>query len=52
MANLRRLAAVHHVGGRLHTWTAQSNAAMQRTNATFGFRPVGTLHEMELRPRQ
>jgi GNAT superfamily N-acetyltransferase len=31
----------------LHTWTAESNAPMQRTNREFGFVPVERLHEMQ-----
>lgn len=31
----------------LHTWTAQSNGAMQRVNSRFGFRVVGTMHEYQ-----
>lgn len=46
-ANLGQLA--EHRGDRrwLHTWTAQSNAAMQAVNARFGFRVVEQLHELE-----
>jgi GNAT superfamily N-acetyltransferase len=47
IANLAQLA--EHRGDRrwLHTWTAQSNAAMQAVNARFGFRVVEQLHELE-----
>lgn len=31
----------------LQTWTAQSNAAMQRTNREFGFQKVDEMHECE-----
>ncbi|WP_433795824.1 GNAT family N-acetyltransferase [Actinoplanes sp. CA-252034] len=45
--NLRELVA-HHPGARhVHTWTAESNAAMQAINERFGFRPVETSHSME-----
>ncbi|WP_052591069.1 GNAT family N-acetyltransferase [Luteipulveratus mongoliensis] len=35
----------------VHTWTAQSNGAMQRVNTGFGFEVVEVMHEMELKPR-
>jgi ADP-ribose pyrophosphatase YjhB (NUDIX family)/GNAT superfamily N-acetyltransferase len=51
LANLDQLAK-HRVDQRLlHTWTADSNGAMQKVNARFGFRAVEQLHECELKPR-
>lgn len=53
LGTMLKVANTHQVrrhvpGSRwLHTWTAESNAAMQRVNARFGFRVVETLHEME-----
>lgn len=51
IANLRRLAALptELVESRrwLHTYTAQSNGAMQRVNAGFGFRVAERLLELE-----
>ncbi|MET7281548.1 GNAT family N-acetyltransferase [Kribbella sp. NPDC005582] len=52
LANLDLLAS--HVGSQsyLHTWTAQSNTAMQKVNARFGFSTVEQNQELELtRPR-
>ena len=48
-ANLRQLSAQDLGPGRVHTWTAEENAAMQKVNARFGFRAVEKLHELELR---
>lgn len=31
----------------IHTWNAVDNEPMQRTNRTFGFRPVEVLLEMQ-----
>lgn len=51
LANLRSLSALpeRDVAQRhwLHTYTQQENLAMQRVNATFGFRPVEAMHEFE-----
>lgn len=47
-ANLRLLERHHTAGRWLHTWTAETNAAMQKVNARFGFRPVEKMHEVEL----
>lgn len=49
--NLRQLAEHHTAGRWLHTWTAETNAAMQRVNARFGFRPVEKMHEYQLAAR-
>jgi GNAT superfamily N-acetyltransferase len=47
VANLRQLER-HRDGRRwLHTWTADTNRAMQTVNARFGFRPVEKTHEVE-----
>lgn len=48
LANLGQLA--EHRGERrwLHTWTALTNAPMQKVNARFGFRAVEQVHESEL----
>lgn len=52
-ANLRQLLALPTdlVSRMKHiqTYTAQQNVPMQRLNEQFGFRKVGTLHEVELR---
>ncbi len=46
-ANLAQLAA-HCPGARhVHTWVAETNTAMQATNARLGFRAVEKLHELE-----
>jgi GNAT superfamily N-acetyltransferase len=45
--NLRELAAQHPTARHVHTWTAESNDAMQAINERFGFRPVETSHSME-----
>ncbi|GIE83236.1 GNAT family N-acetyltransferase [Actinoplanes philippinensis] len=45
--NLRELAARHPHARHVHTWTAESNDAMQAINDRFGFRPVETSHSME-----
>jgi GNAT superfamily N-acetyltransferase len=47
VANAGQLRAHVSAPGWLHTWTATSNAAMQRVNARFGFRATETLHEVE-----
>lgn len=52
-ANLRQLAQLP-VGlacqmRHVQTYTAQQNMPMQRLNARFGFRTVGTAHEAERR---
>jgi hypothetical protein len=45
--NLRELTARHPHARHVHTWTAESNDAMQTINEHFGFRPVETSHSME-----
>ncbi|MEV6527888.1 GNAT family N-acetyltransferase [Longispora sp. NPDC051575] len=48
-ANLRLLAEHFPATGYVHTWTAQVNDAMRSINERFGFRPVETMHAVELR---
>jgi GNAT superfamily N-acetyltransferase len=45
--NLRELADRHPRARHVHTWTAESNDAMQSINERFGFRQVETSHSME-----
>lgn len=45
--NLRELIARYPRAQHVHTWTAESNDAMQVINERFGFRPVETSHSME-----
>ncbi|ADB31509.1 NUDIX hydrolase [Kribbella flavida DSM 17836] len=47
LANLDQLAEQRTTQRLLHTWTAQSNGAMQKINARFGFEPVEVLHELQ-----
>jgi ADP-ribose pyrophosphatase YjhB (NUDIX family)/GNAT superfamily N-acetyltransferase len=47
LANLDQLAKHREDQRWLHTWTADSNDAMQKVNARFGFRAVEQLHECE-----
>ncbi|MEV6286610.1 GNAT family N-acetyltransferase [Kribbella sp. NPDC051770] len=49
LANLTQLAEHRTTQRFLHTWTAQSNAAMQKVNARFGFEVVEESHELERR---
>jgi GNAT superfamily N-acetyltransferase len=53
VANLRQLAALpaSDMPRRrwLHTYTAQDNTAMRRVNSRFGFQPVETMYEYEMR---
>ncbi|CAN5644927.1 GNAT family N-acetyltransferase [soil metagenome] len=46
-ANQRRLDRHCPDARRVHTWVAETNTAMQATNARLGFRAVEKLHEME-----
>ncbi|MGI8879054.1 MAG: GNAT family N-acetyltransferase [Jatrophihabitans sp.] len=48
VANLRQLAARHPQTRHVNTWTAEVNDAMRAINERFGFRPVETMHEVEL----
>lgn len=50
LANLGQLAKHHTTQKRLHTWTAETNTAMQKVNARFGFEPreKNIEYEMEL----
>ncbi|MFC4072565.1 GNAT family N-acetyltransferase [Actinoplanes subglobosus] len=45
--NLRELVTRHPRTRHVHTWTAETNDAMQAINERFGFRPVETSHTME-----
>ncbi|MEV0643722.1 GNAT family N-acetyltransferase [Phytomonospora sp. NPDC050363] len=45
--NLEILQAGHPGRSRVHTWTAGSNAPMRHVNASFGFRAVELMHEMQ-----
>jgi ADP-ribose pyrophosphatase YjhB (NUDIX family)/GNAT superfamily N-acetyltransferase len=47
LANLAQLAEHRTTQTLLHTWTAQSNAPMQKVNARFGFTFAEELHELE-----
>ncbi|TCN34244.1 8-oxo-dGTP pyrophosphatase MutT (NUDIX family) [Kribbella orskensis] len=49
LANLEQLARHRTTQKLLHTWTAETNSAMQKVNARFGFRPVEKLVECELK---
>ncbi|MFI6831245.1 GNAT family N-acetyltransferase [Kribbella sp. NPDC050241] len=48
LANLDQLAKHRTTQRFLHTWTALSNAPMQKVNARFGFRSVEQNRELEL----
>lgn len=48
LANLRLLAEHYPQARHVHTWTAQGNDTMRAVNDRIGFRPVETLHELEL----
>jgi 8-oxo-dGTP pyrophosphatase MutT (NUDIX family)/ribosomal protein S18 acetylase RimI-like enzyme len=48
LANLEQLAKHGTTETRLHTWTAETNTAMQKVNARFGFQPVEKNIEAEL----
>jgi GNAT superfamily N-acetyltransferase len=51
LANLDQLAKHRSTQVWLHTWTALTNAPMQKVNARFGFRPVERYYELELTVR-
>jgi GNAT superfamily N-acetyltransferase len=48
LANLRLLAEHYPQARRVHTWTGEGNDAMRAVNERIGFRPVETLHELEV----
>jgi len=48
LANLRLLAEHFPHAEHIHTWTAEVNDAMRAVNDRLGFRPVETMHELEL----
>lgn len=48
LANLRLLAEHFPHAEHVHTWTAEVNDAMRAVNDRLGFRPVETMHELEL----
>jgi GNAT superfamily N-acetyltransferase len=51
LANLDQLAKHRSTQVWLHTWTALTNAPMQKVNTRFGFRPVERHYELEFTAR-
>lgn len=49
LATLAVIELEHPEVTAIHTWTAQDNHAMQRTNHNFGYRQVERLYEMQRR---
>lgn len=49
VATLALIMADHPERTVIHTWTDPQNTAMYRTNERFGFRPVETLLEMQMK---
>lgn len=47
LATLAVIEAEHQQRTALHTWTDPGNAAMYRTNLTFGYARVEVMHEMQ-----
>ncbi len=47
VANLEALQTAVPIALHLHTWTDETNEAMQAINTRFGFRTVEVMHEMQ-----